>query len=303
MVPFGFVLRANRRPRAARATGSVKLTWQGLIEMKQDRMMRLLVVARGSEKLRWANQTQKLKGLADVTLLPGGHAIDMSCGVRYGILGEPVPAEAAVEPAEAGDVQEPGQFPDEARKQLIDVLGGPFVVFRDKVQDELKLSDEQRQKLLEKFPPYVHETMKMFDRVKDLGPEEREREMQEHHRKSHEKLSAFLKRVLDARQQGRLFQLQLQQGGVFALLGSNEAFLKLKITEEQRRQFTEVVQQMHKKMEATARQAANTGNPEEVRRSMRKLRQDHAAKIEALLSESQKKLWKELLSTALAMDD
>jgi len=139
--------------------------------------------------------------------------------------------------------------------------------------------------------------------VKDLGPEEREREMQEHHRKSHEKLSAFLKRVLDARQQGRLFQLQLQQGGVFALLGSNEAFLKLKITEEQRRQFTEVVQQMHKKMEATARQAANTGNPEEVRRSMRKLRQDHAAKIEALLSESQKKLWKELLSTALAMDD
>ncbi|PWT88431.1 MAG: hypothetical protein C5B56_08765, partial [Proteobacteria bacterium] len=36
------------------------------------------------------------------------------------------------------------QVPDEARKQLVDVLGGPFLVFRDKVQEELMLSDEQK---------------------------------------------------------------------------------------------------------------------------------------------------------------
>src|SRR3984893_7165217 len=34
----------------------VKLTWEGIIEMKKDRMIRLLLVARGSEKLKWGNK-------------------------------------------------------------------------------------------------------------------------------------------------------------------------------------------------------------------------------------------------------
>ena len=38
----------------------------------------------------------------------------------------------------------------------------PFLVFRDKVPEDLKLSDEQKQKLLEKLPDYVQETMKVF---------------------------------------------------------------------------------------------------------------------------------------------
>ena len=34
----------------------VKLTWEGIIEMKKDRMSRLLLVARGSEKLKWGHK-------------------------------------------------------------------------------------------------------------------------------------------------------------------------------------------------------------------------------------------------------
>ena len=56
-------------------------------------MPRLLLVASGSEKLKWGNKNlPQLKGQADVTHLPGGHAIDLACGVRYGLIGEPVPA-------------------------------------------------------------------------------------------------------------------------------------------------------------------------------------------------------------------
>jgi hypothetical protein len=262
----------------------VKLAWEGLIEMKGNRMTRLLLVARGTEKLKRGNKKEELGQL------PGGHAvfIDLDCGVRYGIIGEPVPAE------EAGSAD---QIPDQARKQLVEVLGGAFVVYRDKVLEELKLSEEQKGKLLQTFPDHVQETMKVFEKVKDLKSAEREQEMQEHRQKSDHKLSAFLKDVLDAKQQERLFQLQLQQAGAFALLGQNEAFLKLKITDEQRKRFMEVVQEMQKKIEPLIKEAQSGGDPEEIRPKIMKIRKDHEGKLEALLTDAQKKQWKEMLGT------
>src|ERR1017187_4876722 len=86
--------------------------------------------------------------------------------------------------------------PDEARKQLVEALGGgPFLVFRDKVHEELKLSDKQKEKLLEKFPDYMQETMTVFETIRDAKPEEREKAMQEPRQKSHQKLSAALKDI------------------------------------------------------------------------------------------------------------
>ncbi len=67
---------------------SIKLTWEGFIEMKGARITRLLLAARGSEKLKWGSVF--LKGGNDVSCLPGGHPIDLSCDVHYGIFGEPL---------------------------------------------------------------------------------------------------------------------------------------------------------------------------------------------------------------------
>jgi hypothetical protein len=260
----------------------VKLAWEGLIEMKGNRMTRLLLVARGTEKLKRGNKNEE-RGQ-----LPGGHVvfIDLDCGVRYGIIGEPVPAE------EAGSADE---IPDQARKQLVEVLGGAFVVYRDRVQEELKLSEEQKGKLLQKFPDHVQETMKVFEKIKDLKSPEREKKMQEHRQTSDQQLSALLKDVLDAKQQERLFQLQLQQAGAFALLGQNEAFLKLKITDEQRKRFMEVVQEMQKKIEPLMKKAEAGGDPEEIRPKIMKIRKDHEGKLEALLTDAQKKQWQAML--------
>jgi hypothetical protein len=183
------------------------------------------------------------------------------------------------------------------------VLGGPFLVFRDKVQDELKLSDEQKQKLGAKFPDYVQETMKVFDKIKDLKPPERDKEMEAHRRKSDEKLTALLTDVLDARQRERLFQLQLQQAGAFALLGQNQAFLKLKISDNQRKQFMEVVQEMEKKIQAVLKEVQDGAKPENIFPKVMKLRQEHEAKIQALLTESQKKQWQELLGKPFELTD
>jgi len=273
----------------------VKLTWRGFIEMKRDRMARLLVVASGSERLKWGNQFQQLKGQADVTHLPGGHAIDLDCAVRYGVIGEPVSAEDAVAADEAEVTNNGVPAPGDAQRQLAEVLGGQFLVFRDTVQVELDLSDDQKRKLMEHFGQHVQATMQLFEKIKDLGPEEREKDLQAYRRKAEEKLSAQLRSVLNVEQQARMFQLQLQQGGVFALLGQNEAFLKLKITDEQRMKFMQVIQAMQEKMQTVMKESQPGAMPDEIGPKVMKIREEHEGKIEAILTSDQKAQWKELL--------
>jgi hypothetical protein len=173
--------------------------------------------------------------------------------------------------------------------------GGVFLVFRDPVMDELKLSDEQKQKLQEKFPDFVQATMQVFEKIQDAKAEDREKEMQAHRQKSEAKLTSVLKDVLDDKQRARLFQLQLQQAGVFALLGENEAFKPLKITAPQRKRFMELVHDMQKKIQATIQEAGSDPKPEEILPRVRKIRQDYTGKLEALLSDGQIHAWKNLL--------
>ena len=171
------------------------------------------------------------------------------------------------------------------------------------MQVELKLSEGQKGKLLQTFPDQVQETMKIFEKIKELKSAEREKEMQVHRQKSDQKLSALLKDVLGAKQQKRLFQLQLQQAGAFALLGQNEAFLKLKITDEQRKQFTDVVQEMQKKIEPLMKEVESGGKPEEIRPKVLKVRKEHEGRIEAFLTDGQKRQWKEILGEPLDVGD
>jgi hypothetical protein len=278
----------------------VNLAWEGIIEMKRDRMSRLLLVARGSEKLKWGNIPSKseLQAQRNVILEWAGRSRDLSCGVRYGIIGEPVAAD------QAGATEAPAeQVPDEARKHVVEALGGgSFLVFRDKVQEELKLSDKQVAKILEKFPGYAQETRKVFDKIADLKPEQREKEMHSHRRQAHAKLAALLKETLKAEQLERLRQLELQQHGAFAL-GRPEIVKDLKITVEQRKQFMGIVQQMQKKIEPLMREAQSGGNPQEIWPKVMKIRRDHEGKIEAILSDAQTRQWKKMVGKRFELGD
>ncbi len=66
----------------------VKLAWHGFIEVKGNRMARLVLSASGAEKLKF--NSARGKDVNEVAYLPGGHRIDMACRVRYGFLGAPV---------------------------------------------------------------------------------------------------------------------------------------------------------------------------------------------------------------------
>ena len=195
-------------------------------------------------------------------------------------------------------------IPEEARKEIARNLHGPFMVYRDAVQEELKLTDEQKEKVEEHLRERLPDIMQFFQSLEGLNGEEREKKFQAFRQKEQEKLTSVLKATLKEDQSKRLHQLGLQQEGALALFhGGPEIAKDLKITVEQRKQFMAVVQELHKKVEPLIKEAQSGGNPEEIRPKVMKIRKEQEGKIEALLTDAQKKQWKEMLGKPLALDD
>ena len=111
----------------------------------------------------------------------------------------------------------------------MEALGTPFIVYRDKVLDELKVSDEQREKLMQQALEQIMETGPFLDALTETG-QEREQKLNEHRKNAREKLAKHLKEVLDPGQLARLRQLKLQQEGGFAL-GQEDVRKDLKISQ------------------------------------------------------------------------
>jgi hypothetical protein len=281
----------------------VRLDWEGFIEMQGTRIRQLVLSAQGREKLQFAKDDHPLKRekRAEVAILPGGRPIDIECGVRYGILGDPV-AEEAAEPARAAADAIP-DIPEEGRRHLIEALGGPYLVYRDKVLDEIKVSKGHRRKLFERLPGVIQETMRHFQKLESLKPTEREKEHQSYRQKAQELLTDFLKETLGADQLKRLRQIELQQDGPFAILSQPGVGESLKVTGEQRPKFMAVVQEMQKQIEPLIKEARAGGNPTEIGPRVMKIRNQHAEKIQAILSDYQKKEWKEMLGKPFDLRD
>jgi hypothetical protein len=177
------------------------------------------------------------------------------------------------------------------------------MIFRDKVQEELKLSDEQKKMLEKRLQDTHQDTMQLFQKLADKEPEEREKELHAYREKAQENLTAFLQGLLQEEQSKRLRQVMLQRDRLFALLGNAEITKELEITDKQRQQFGEVAQQMHKKIEPLMKEAQKGGNPQEIGPKIRKIRKEQEERIEALLSDAQKKQWKEILGKPLDLGD
>jgi hypothetical protein len=279
----------------------VRLKWHGFIEMNGDRMTRLVLSAGGSEKLKF--NSARGKNEIEVALLPGGHRIDMACEVRYGFLGEPAAADKVADDApELAPAAPQLGVPEEARRQITEALGPLFLVFRHKVQGELKLSDGQKKKLEKRLQDTVLDAMRFFEKLGDKKPEEREKELRPYRERAQENLTAFLEGLLQEEQSKRLRQVMLQREGLFAL-GNAEVMKELDFTDKQRRQFVEVVQEMQKKVEPLLKEAQKGGRPEEIRRKVMKARKEHEGRIKDLLSDAQKKRWKEMLGKPLDLGD
>jgi len=201
----------------------------------------------------------------------------------------------------------PGSFgrpnQGDAHRQITETLGPPFVVFRDKVQEELKLSDEQKKKLEKRFQDTVQDTMQFFQKLADKEPAEREKELHAYREKAQENLTALLQGLLQEEQFKRLRQVMLQRDRMFALLGNAEVAKALEITDRQRQQFGEVAQEFQRKFEPLMKEAQKGGNPQVIGPKIKKIRKEQEERIEALLSDAQKKQWKEVLGKPLDLND
>ncbi len=177
----------------ARWQHRVKLTWDGLIEMTGNRMTRLLLLARGTEKLTRGNKNEGLGRLG------GGQAvfIDVDSGVRYGIIGQPVAVEETSNGHQA-------RIPDEARKMLRHEFGGPFVVSRDQVQVELQLTKEQIEKLNQFLLELLPDAVQFFRKMERLNGQEREQQFGAYRHKARKNLVALLKETLNEGQRTRV---------------------------------------------------------------------------------------------------
>jgi Asp-tRNA(Asn)/Glu-tRNA(Gln) amidotransferase C subunit len=195
-------------------------------------------------------------------------------------------------------------IPEQARKEIAHNVQGPFLVFRDAVQEDLKLTAEQKEKVEEQLREQLPDLMQFFQSLEGVKGEEREKKLQAFRQTAHDKLTPVLKATLREDQSKRLRQLGLQQAGAFALLhGGPEIAKDLKITGEQRKQFVAVVQDMQKKIAPLIKEAESGGNHEEIRPKAMKIRKEHESKIEALLTDAQKKQWKDMLGKPLDLDE
>jgi hypothetical protein len=191
--------------------------------------------------------------------------------------------------------------PDEQRKEVVNALGIPFIAFREKVLDELKVSDDQKEKLMQHLMEQIMETGPFLDSLAETGPE-REKKLNEHRKNALEKLAKHLKEVLQPDQRKRLRQVTLQQEGGFAL-GQDDIRKALEITPEQLKKFMAMTHELQTSVERVVKEAQSGGNPEEIRPKIERLRKDHAKKFEAVLTDVQKTQWKEMLGPPFQLGD
>jgi hypothetical protein len=113
-----------------------------------------------------------------------------------------------------------------------------------------------------------------------------------YNQKAHEETAAALKEILNEGQRTRLHQLELQKDLLF---GPAWNMKELQITDEQRKQFMAPTQETQQKTQALMAEIHKGANPDVIRPKAFQLRLDLEAQLEALLTDAQKKQWKEML--------
>ncbi len=190
-------------------------------------------------------------------------------------------------------------IPEEALKTLRHDLGGSFLVSRDKVQEELKLTEEQKEKLEQHLRELLPDAMEFLQKIHGLKPEERKKELGAYRPRAQKKLAAVLKETLNEGQRKRLRQLELQREG----LRDGKIWKDLQLTDEQRKQFMAMMQQAQKQIEPLLEEVRNGGSPEEIQPKVVKIRDGLEAKLAAGLTDAQKKQWKDMRGKPMDLAD
>lgn len=169
--------------------------------------------------------------------------------------------------------------------------GGAFLLTNKGVQEELKLTSEQTEKV-QKFAQAAQEKAQSeFGKLRELPDEERREKMQALTKSMTADLNKELKETLKPEQVKRFQQIALQQRGAQAF-ADEEIQTKLSFTAEQKQKVKDVLDNSNKEMQAI-RESAN-GDFQAAMPKFQALRKETIEKSTALLTDDQKKTWKEM---------
>jgi Spy/CpxP family protein refolding chaperone len=169
-------------------------------------------------------------------------------------------------------------------------FGGPgFLLANKSVQEELKITDDQKKKI-EEVNKKVDDAIQ--EKTKDI--EDRRERFQkgfEIRREMADQTTKELMGVLKDEQKKRLEQIQNQMAGVRAF-ANEEVQKKLNLTDEQKTALKEVGEEYRTQAEKAREEAGR--DFQKMREATQKLNKETMGKIAAKLTSEQKKAWKEL---------
>jgi hypothetical protein len=170
-------------------------------------------------------------------------------------------------------------------------FGGPSGLLRNEgVQKELKMEQEQIDKATAALQKVQEKHQDDFGKLRDLGQEERREKMQAIGKAISEESMKAVEGILKPEQVKRLNQISLQQRGADAFTDT-DVQKGLKLTVEQRGKIKTITEDARKEMQGLFQPG---GDFQEAQKKMTAMRKETMEKVSALLTDDQKKAWKDM---------
>jgi Spy/CpxP family protein refolding chaperone len=175
---------------------------------------------------------------------------------------------------------------------------GLGILRSNEAKEELKLSNEQSEKIDALMEQMRSSMMERFQALQDVPEEERQEKAQTMMRELAADVKKELRAVLDADQFARYEQINLQAMGVDAFL-QPEVIEQLKITAEQQEKLQQAVGTMREQMMEISQSAQR--DREGAMRRMTELRQSTQKKVMELMTADQKSAWEKMIGKPFQM--
>jgi len=168
-------------------------------------------------------------------------------------------------------------------------MGGPMLLMNKAVQEELKITDDQREKLGEKMRGMVGKYTEVFAKAKG-DPTEMEKLLKVVQVAAQKELGDVLKEE----QVKRLRQIERQQSVPTTLTSDEEAIKDLSITDEQKERMKSISDESAKDAADLYKQFSKD-NYQEVMEKVNAARKEANEKAVKALSDGQQAKWKEMI--------
>jgi Spy/CpxP family protein refolding chaperone len=169
--------------------------------------------------------------------------------------------------------------------------GGPMLLSNKSVQQELKVSDSQADKLDALAQELGQKQRSEFQKLQDVPQDERREKMQELTRNMNAELHKELPNILKPEQTKRFTQIQLQQSGVNAF-STPRVQEELKLTDEQKSKIRDISQDLNESMREAFQ--ASQDDRAAAMQKIAGLRKQGMEKTLAVLTDEQKSTWKDM---------